>query len=94
MSEKKSLTYKAVGPSALCFQFAPYDQRNRRYLNSLTWDKETEYLAVYVNDVEVQFELWSDGSIVYLTKQPEMDSKVVLQVEDIPELEEEVEVEG
>ena len=60
-----------------------YHLRRCNYINTLTWDEETEYLAVYVNRKEVEFDLWSDGSIVHLTKQPQIGDKVELVVQDI-----------
>lgn len=61
----------------------PYHLRRLNYLNTLTWDDETEYLNVMVNGVEVEFDLWSDGSIVHLLNQPNIGDKVELKVEQI-----------
>lgn len=62
---------------------APYHLRRLNYLNTLKWDEETEYLAVYVNGVEVPFDFWADGSIIHLINQPDIGDKVELVVEDI-----------
>jgi len=61
----------------------PYHLRRLNYLNNLKWDEETQYLAVYVNDVEVQFDFWSDGSIIHLIEQPKIGDKIDLIVEEI-----------
>ena len=65
----------------------PYRERRRNYINTLKWDDETEYLAVYVNDVEVQFDFHSDGSLIYLTDQPKINDKIDIKVEPITFLE-------
>ena len=75
------ITYLAPGSTAGDKQ--PYHLRRRDYLNPLTWDEETEYLAVYVNDVEVEFNFYSGGSIIHLINQPAIGDKIALIVEPI-----------
>ena len=62
----------------------PYHLRRLDYLNSMTWDDETHYLNVMVNDEEVEFDFYSNGSIVHLINQPDIGDKVELKVEEIP----------
>lgn len=61
----------------------PYHLRRLNYLNNLSWDSETQFLAVYVEGREVEFDYWSDGSIIHLIKQPKIGSRVELVVENI-----------
>ena len=60
-----------------------YHLRRLNYLNNLKWDEETEYLAVYVNGQEVEFDLWSNGSIIHLINQPDVGARIDMIVEDI-----------
>ena len=79
------ITYFASGSIAGDKQ--PYYLRRLDYLNSLQWDDETEYLAVYVNGVEVEFDFYSNGSIIHLIHQPAIGDKIELIVEPIQFLE-------
>ena len=60
-----------------------YDQRRLNYLNYLKWDDEEEFLNVRVNNIEVEFDFWSDGSIVHLINQPAIGDTITLTVEEI-----------
>ena len=61
----------------------PYHLRRLNYLQPLKWDDETEYLNVEVDGVEVQFDFWSEGSIIHLIDQPKIGARVELKVEPI-----------
>ena len=71
-----------------------YHLRRLNYLNTLTWDEELEYLAVYVNRREVEFNIWNDGSLIQLVKQPQIGDKVEIVVEDIIFLEDAEDIEA
>ena len=64
-----------------------YHLRRLNYLNNLIWDEDEEFLAVYVNGQEVQFDFWNDGSIIHLIDQPKIGDEVLLKVEPITFLE-------
>ena len=61
----------------------PYHLRRLNYLNNLKWDDEIEFLNVRVNGVEVQFDFWSDGSIIHLIDQPNIGDTITLTIEPI-----------
>ena len=61
----------------------PYHLRRLNYLNHLTWDEEEQYLAVYVNDREVEFNIRNNGTLVELIHQPQINDKIEIVVEDI-----------
>ena len=65
----------------------PYHLRRLNYIQPLKWDDDTEYLNVEVDGVEVQFDFWSEGSIVHLFNQPPIGARVELKVEPITFLE-------
>ena len=60
-----------------------YHLRRLNYFNTLTWDDETEYLAVYVNRREAEFNIRNGGSLVELVNQPQIGDKVEIVVENI-----------
>ena len=56
----------------------PYHLRPK-HIQPLKWDDEIEYLNVEVDGVEVEFDFWSEGSIVHLIDQPKIGARVELK---------------
>ena len=78
----RSVTFIAAGTNQPSSE--PYHLRRKNYLNHLQWDEETEYLAVYINGVEVEFDIYP--GIVTLINQATVGDEVKLCIEEIEEL--------
>lgn len=73
------ITYKA----GIDIGRTPYHLRRLNYLNTLKWDDETEFLNVRVNNTEVQFDFWNEGTVIHLINQPQVGDTITLTVEPI-----------